>query len=462
MPESEHQEFSRETLASETEQEIMLRAKQYWEQRLRNETRIEAPMNPACQYSIVVPVHGETINRLKTQIESLQNRQDIKPEDFEIIYVINNDISDGTERSRRIFQANQDILQFLRQDHGLNIYVIDKSSLGNEIPDCNVGRARNRGLAESSKRFFENNKNGLIIQTDADTYFEDPDYFTKLSELAANLDVIGIAGGLTFEWSPDSQDPGELEHLRQKVERLIQIKVIEVLANFLRNGVSQMSDTTFSGAHMISRSLESASVGGFIDAASGEDPKFGQDLMNLANGNGQKIIGARGNLRLVTALRDSDRTEASFKKIFDRIDLARPELTPNILAEKLPEFRERVNAAFQKAYELKNEHALRELMTLPNGSLVMDEEALDELVNFMNDHTFPESQEFFNGFRMRHFGGQDSAQLLYAAYYPPVELNQVYLDQVMQEVEKRPGGKQLVENLIRAIEPIRLSVQSGD
>ncbi|MCX6779436.1 MAG: glycosyltransferase, partial [Candidatus Magasanikbacteria bacterium] len=67
------------------------RAEEYWKQALDGETRIEAPMDPNCEISIVVPAFNEDPERVMRQIESLKKQKDITHGLFEVIYVVNND-----------------------------------------------------------------------------------------------------------------------------------------------------------------------------------------------------------------------------------------------------------------------------------------------------------------------------------------------------------------------------------
>jgi glycosyltransferase involved in cell wall biosynthesis len=323
------------------EDEKLERAIQYWESRLEGEERILVSQSPNCKFCIVVPVHGEQIVRVQKQLDSLQ-KQTVDSSQFEVIYVVNNDVVSNNTEKEEVFRLNKKAIDFIRSVVNFPVFVMDKSSTGHEISGCNVGKARNRGVAEASKRFYENGKNGILIQTDADAYFEDPDYLKKV--LAAFEEVpgtIGVAGGLVFELDPDTQDSEKRVELEEKMERFILIKKWDVLNRFLDKGerYSPFQNDTFSGANMISKSFETAVIGGLVDEASGEDPKFGRDLKDYAEQNQGKVIGMKEELKVVTALRDSDRTPSSFKKVFDQIDLSKPLevngqiITPEIIAE---------------------------------------------------------------------------------------------------------------------------------
>lgn len=441
----------------------MLRAEWYWKERLEGEKRIEAPMDPRCEIGIVVPVRDEEPERLLRQIESLKAQKDFDPALVEVIYVVNNDVFSGSQKSQEIIEKNAAVLSVLRQDHGMRIHVIDKSSSGNEIPDCNVGRARNRGVSEMSLRFHENGRNGILLQTDADSWFEDPEYLIKVKQLFdEDPDTIGIAGGLIMRWDPDTKDLGERRKIEKKMDKFIRRKTLEELAHFLRDpDIAARHDTHFSGAHMLSRSLESAMVGGLIDAKSGEDPQFGKDLTVHAEGHGQKVLGKRKSLFITTALRDSDRTAASFKKDFDAITLDGPDMAANVIPEKdLPTFRKEIDAAFRSAYESRDPLALRNALTGADGVMIVTEIAFEELCSFMLKFSFEESQKFFDEFRRRNFGDRDQVKFLYGKAYPAVELTEEYLERIKGIVRAIPNGESFVRDLEEAVLMIQLAKES--
>ncbi len=302
------------------------KANEYWESKLSGERRIDRPQHPNCKFCIVVPVYNERLDRITRQIDSLRSQKGVNTDSFEVIYVVNNGVLGEDEKAEVVKRNNQAVLHFLSEIEDENIFVIDKSSPGNEIADCNVGRARNRGVAEASRRFFENNKNGIIVQTDADTYFEDEEYLLNLGVATQDDSVIGIAGGIQFEFSPDTEDLDKIRILKEKVKRFVLLKKWDILKRFVLkpNNVPSTANDTFSGAHMISRSFESAVIGGLADLPKGEDPKFGNDLKKYAESNSKKVVGLKSELKVVTALRESNRTPSGFWKHFEEIDVNQP------------------------------------------------------------------------------------------------------------------------------------------
>ena len=436
------------------------RAQHFWKTRLENEIRIEVSQNPLCEFAIVIPVYNENPDRILKQIESLRRQQDIDPSQFEVIYVVNNDLPNESPKSAAVIEANQKVIETLRNVFGLNIFVIDKSSPGNEIKGCNVGRARNRGVAEASLRFYENSKNGLLIQTDADTYFEDPSYLSKLRKITTeNPDVIGIAGGLVFEFHPDTNDEEEIAELREKVKRFVLKRKWDILVQFLRDPESRtlVGARNFSGANMISRSYESAVIGGLIDANAGEDPQFGKDLEAYGAGRGQKVIGAKNDLLVVTALRESDRTAASFKKDFDQIDLEKLFMISDpFVSETLPEFRDKIISILEKSVFDQTE--LRNLLTNERGVLSVSESAFIQLVEHARENGIVEGDKFYRDWISKNFGtGFNLIQQLYDARYPQRPLTEENYQKLLEKVKQNPKGAEFIDDLNAIVKNIRIS-----
>ncbi|GEM_PF-1090003 len=430
-----------------TEQE---RAQKYWESRLSGEHLIDTPQNPQCEIAIVVPVYREKPESILKQLESLRAQQGIDLSLVEIIYVVNNDIDDGSPKSEKVLEANRKVMETIRGITDLNVFVIDKSSAGNEIAGCNVGRARNRGVAEASYRFHQNRKNGILLQTDADTYIEDPHYLANLYKLTQDdPDIIGIAGGIIFEFSPDTEDPDEIEDLRRKVRLMDLQHDWESLVQFLRDPHEHITLQTesFSGAHMLSRSYESAVIGGLIDTNMGEDPQFGGDLEKHAAQRGQKVLGMRQNLKVVTALRESDRTGASFKKDFENINPDKATLVPDpFVSETLPQFRHMVYGALEKAIVDPTE--LRQLFMNEHGTLIVSEESFAELIDEVRINGVQEDYRYLQKWVKENFGaGFDVVLDLYDSRHPQVPITEDNYEKLQRKVMETPGGAKFMERM---------------
>lgn len=444
----ENREFS--------ESEKLAKAETYWQSRLTGEQRLEHSQSEKCQIAIVVPVYNEQVKRLERQLNSLRS-QSIDKDKFEIIYVVNN----GLSAPALILEQNSEAIEALSRVTDLPVFVIDKSSAGNEIDECNVGRARNRGVAEASRRFHESGKNGIIVQTDADTYFEDPDFLAKiLSTLEDQPDTIGIAGGLIFEFDPDTIDEDERALLEKKVEHALLLRQWGLLKSFLKNkyGYSALNDNTFSGANMISRSFESAVVGGLIDANKGEDPKFGHDLEDYAQHNHGQVIGRKNTLKLVTAIRESDRTLASFRALFDSIDLDKPVLVEDPLAPSHKEFKKTLFGLLSKVPV--NEAEIVKFVTSPSGELFLPTVALEEIIKHIQTKGFRRDDPFLVEWsRQFNLVDENFVAFLHRKKYPSVVLTQKVIDHYRDLVLGKEGGQKVVENLAKVVAEIRIRKQ---
>ncbi len=425
------------------------RARHYWETWLKNEVRIQVPQNLNCEFAIVIPAMNEKPERILKQIESIKNQKGIDPSQFEVIYVIGNDLPTNDPKSKETFALNQRVIETLRGVSGLNVFVIDKSSPGHEIVNTNIGKARNRGVAEASLRFYENGKNGILIQTDSDSYFEDENYLSKLRTMShENPDVIGIAGGIVFEFSPDTTNEVEIAELRKKLEMFVLIQKWDLLVQFLRDpDYSYHIDTkAFSGANMISRSYESAVIGGLIDYNGGEDPQFRKDLESYGAGRGQKIIAAKNELVVITALRESDRTTASFKKEFDRIDIDKPFMVSDPFTEEtLPEFRDKLKTVLEQS--VLDQSDLRNLLTDDRGFLIVSENSLADLVEHVGQNGVKEDDTFFRTWITKNFGANfNLTQKLYDVQHPQILLTEENYQKLLDRVKQHPKGLEFIKN----------------
>lgn len=300
----------------------------FWRARLTGQSLIPTPQHPDCRVAIVVPVKNEKFRRLERQIRSLQRQKGVRNEEYEVLFVVNN--RPAAQEDKRTVANNQLLMKQITELKIPNVFLIDISSRGREIPECNVGRARNRGVAEASLRFFRNGFNGILLQTDADSYFTDPSHLSRLKEvMTPEADVVAIAGGLQFEFTPDTDDPEAVSAMRARLSLLELVQRWEYLEHWLNRILhGQGYDLTlhFSGAHMVSRSLETAVIGGLPDLPSGEDPAFGEALIRYANEHGLRVLDGRDDWLVATAARESVRTPSSFGRAFAELD---PDVPPS-------------------------------------------------------------------------------------------------------------------------------------
>jgi hypothetical protein len=234
------------------------------------------------------------------------------PSEFEVICVVNNDLP-GTKRYEEVYGANQELLRMerLTEPSGeLSITVLDCSSPGKEIVGCNVGRARNRLVHAAAKRFRDNGHNGILLHVDADVYFNDALFLRKAIDLFDDPDVIGVAGGKWREACLADYPEYDRESLRAALKQIALAKQCIELSNYL-SGKPVLRG--FGGSNMLSRCHESVAVGGIRSLEVDEDKEFGGRMWRYAEENQRKVLVRKTELKVVAALRISQRTGSSFK-----------------------------------------------------------------------------------------------------------------------------------------------------
>jgi hypothetical protein len=284
------------------------------------EERIEEKMDPECQVCVVIPCCGERDYILRS-LKTLADQEDVKSNQFEVVYIINNpsehftkgpheteeDYQKRNEKASIWRKDNQETIKFLKsikngsnkeigvdeketvdriRESGIKFYFIDKASPGKELPDnhANVGGARNRGVAEAIERFLELDRNGIISQTDGDARVA-YDYIRSLIDVYNNNpDVVGVSGIMHFDVL-EGKEALPKEFGMQEEMRWIYKKVVKILAHreeMKRDGEwSNEPNIDFGGANMSSRAYEAALAGGIQKEGGGEDTYFGQDLAKI-------------------------------------------------------------------------------------------------------------------------------------------------------------------------------------
>lgn len=281
---------------------LLSKARRYWNKQLKNQTLINTPQNKKCHLSVVVPVYSEDLSAILRQLQSIIAQKDINPNQFEIIYTVNN----SPHASPKILAKNAEVLQLpiwknrkkvlnnyndsLHNLKGLldklkqfNLFVIDKSSSGKEIPDCNVGKARNRGIAEASWRFFTNNRDGIILQIDADSYFSDLTYFSRLvGYFKKNPILVALCGGVRLYCDTENYTNKQKSQARLDVPFFCEYLKWKSLRFLLLGKKFIFDDDFMSGPNMITKSFPTAVVFGVPDIDRTEDVVFGQRLQEYA------------------------------------------------------------------------------------------------------------------------------------------------------------------------------------
>ena len=344
----------------------------YLEKELASEDKIAEPMDSDCKVSVVIPAYGERGYILRP-IESLATQEGVDPNEYELIVVVNNpsespaksaketdaDFERKIAQYRLAVKENQETLKLIgfingedtdaeigAQEKeiierikalGLRVRAIDKASPGKTLPkeSANVGGARNRGVAEAVARFLEQNKNGIIAQSDADTRF-DIKYIRNLIEIFKKRpELVGLVGKLDLE-------PEYGDRLVSLTSLYGDMKIAyTTLIDDLGKRESNFEDTEevrffehihFSGANMASRAVEAALVGGVPKIAGGEDPGFGERLSDIG------VIDRVPEVVVSTADRFSARTDVDAGEGQRKIKLAESlEEVGTVLVTETPE-----------------------------------------------------------------------------------------------------------------------------
>lgn len=269
--------------------------------------------------TILVPVYNESIERLKKQIASF-SKQTLDKSFYEIIFIVNN--PPLKKSSPEVLKANASILAFLNKaKDDQKISVIDRSSKGRELKAGNVGEARNYGLHVVTKRYLDQNRDGLIIQTDADSFPSNKKYLDTVWKDVTKNNAYGAAGGLKFVLDIDSKNKNHKAFFKKHISTFRNY----ARWNFLLSSLNKKSPelkfhpTIFSGAHMISRAVAAICAGGIKPINKGEDTFFGMALNDYAKKIHGVVLPRRDEWIMVTSFRESYRGGTSFGPIFANI-----------------------------------------------------------------------------------------------------------------------------------------------
>lgn len=264
-----------------------------------SEPRIDTPMKQVCEISIVIPAYTERDYILRP-LCSLVHQKNINIDQYEVIIVVNNkdphSIKKGSQKNCArtakeygIYENNQETLRLLRyinnneakdvrlkegeieivekiKKSGLSIHVVDKSTDG--LNPANVGAARNRGVAEAIERFYKIGKNGIVVQSDADTSFDKHYLYKVLSFFRNSPGVVGITGETRLEKSEEKNPVFRTASLYSEMD----YRYRDILDYIKEKQIN------FYGANTASRAFETALAGGVPISAGNEDAKFGYKL----------------------------------------------------------------------------------------------------------------------------------------------------------------------------------------
>jgi hypothetical protein len=292
--------------------------------------------HPDCALTVVVPLLREDPLVVLRQLESICE-QDVDKRKIEVLYVVNNGREDNAEQYLADLAANQRVLALPvfanrrvddtgwapeivgrcdRINRRLTVLAIDKSTSGHEIPDNNIGRSRNRGLAEAVSRFGATGGNGIVFFTDADTWLTDPTHLSKAITLFHDRpEVVAVAGLWKYvvnasEVMPDVADAAGTVR-RYLLERIFRSYIAFLGAadpeQFL-DEYDPFRNYLFVGRQIVVRANEAAFAGGFGALHLGEDLILGERMRDYAIYHRRKVLGPRFLPPIMTEMRRSNRT----------------------------------------------------------------------------------------------------------------------------------------------------------
>lgn len=207
----------------------------------------------------------------------------------------------------------------------------------------------------------------------------------------------------------------------------------------------------------MSRSLESAMVGGVVDTPRSGSSNFGLKLEDFAQSHGQKVVGKRRELIATTALRESDRTASSFKYLFDRVDRDLDQRVRNdVPDESLPLFRKKFYGQFRLAFEAHDRAALRALITLGSGEMLLEEKVFQQIMDGKRGNT-KHFRDMLTEFNKAYTGKKTLLERLYEEKSSSfVELTPAYLEKLREEVRARPDGEDFIDRMDTYYRDIRI------
>ncbi|MEK9157284.1 MAG: glycosyltransferase family A protein [Patescibacteria group bacterium] len=406
---------------------------------------------PSCQISIVIPVFGERIDRLKMQIESFE-RQTLSRKFFEVIYIVNNDISDGTKEWRDVYDKNQKAISFLKKYKGISLFVIDRSSKGKEIKNCNVGSARNRALAEVCARYFLQKEDGILFQTDADVRLDNKRHLQKiLSAFRNDSRIFGASGGVIYEIDPDTEDAAvRKEYIKyfdcirysfqwNTLLRELHVKDLPLPA----------FPTRFSGMHMITRVITSAVIGGVLERGFAEDTLFGKAIEKYAEKKGGYILPKREEWYVISALRESFRTEASYGTALTKIIQNKAAF---VISEKAPYFPYFMNKMLSDLRKMKSLDEAFLFLYPKNTSLhlLTKKDVKDLLRDLGEARGNNERYIAYKKWRIKHRGTKRGPlEEMYFQDYPLIKLTKYRLDKLKKLLHVDPKKRLHFENVTK-------------
>ncbi len=438
-----------------------------------SEKRISETMDPRCEVSVVIPSAGERKYFFRP-IESLLNQVNVKPEQFEIIMVINNSQPKQKPKEpddvfqERVAQANigaaenQEVLKVAQllmgekaevdlsdkehalirriRDAKLRVYAVDKASEGQTLSSekANVGGARNRGVAEAVERFVQIGKNGLIVQTDADTALDEHFLERAIGAFKANPELTGASGYLEMDTEAEQDDRMKEVHFFAGMDRLYR-----TLLNYYSTKEQDLPKRrNFTGANMISRAYQTGMVGGVPEIGEKEDVEFGRRLDSIGKTMRLSAIIARPvdriSLRTAGTLKGHGHIRATMAKEIATIG----EITVDSV-----EYTETVDRIEQAAM------AAKDLETFKQAMIFRDVPLLPE----------PEMQELFASIQ----SGTPKKELLYKVYdqvariIPRIPILKASQQLLARLCEQESLCEKYMDELVQPTKPLAIEKPAG-
>lgn len=417
------------------------------------------------EITILIPVYNESVKRLRKQIIAF-SKQDIGRRIFELVFIVNNGFSDGSDRFDAVYRANQRAIAFLKKKQLCTVRVIDRSSPSSEIRDCNVGKARQFGLHVVAARYLGQNRDGIVIHTDADTFPARQDYLRRVLRDVKPSRCFGASGGVRYMLDMDSMSQKDKEFFSKHIGAFRDYSEWHFLNKVMHEKSLRpmMTPLRFSGAHMISKAIAAVCAGGIPGLAHGEDIAFGEALLAFAKKRRAYLLSGRmKNWVLVTALRESDRTGAAHGPTFENIrahggkPLARPEGAPTTFQFVT----QRLLPAVRNQRGIKK--VVRDLQTV--SSEIEPRKAANALLRLSRrikpGMTRDQRFKAFEAWK-RVESNQDVAKLIlrwYSKKYPREPLTHAKVVALRKKVFKNPRRKAYVLNAADAFGDFRLPNQ---
>lgn len=423
-------------------------------------------LGAACEISVLIPVYNESIKRIDRQISTF-SRQRFGKKKYELVYVVNNPRPDGSTARAKAIRQNAKTIKHLKRVRRLSVRVIDLSSDGKTLKDSNVGKARNVGLHVVALRYLNQERDGIVIHTDADTLPKRSDYLRQVYKEVSDPKCFGAAGGVEFILDIDSLNKGDRDYFRKHIQTFRNFTEWHILVNALRKKTLPKvvaSPTRFFGAHMISMAIAGVLAGGIPGIGRAEDALFGQKLERLAEKYGARILPRWDEWIMRTAFRESRRTGASFGPVFDNIrkhkgkPVVRDPDAPHYYHDYLPKFL----LSLRKTEGKKS--AISEFFGLPFDEASDDaQRAIMRLASRIPARSSARQRlQLYDAMKDRHSKSRPDL-VFYAKYkkeFPLTRLTPDRLKALRKEVYKDPARKAFAEEAVKAFAQWKLPSES--